>query len=48
VGIPASALDLLTKNQILGGIVSSACFAAISGGLCKTLLEEVKPDCRAE
>jgi hypothetical protein len=31
VGIPASALDLLTNNQILGGIVSSACFAAISG-----------------
>src|ERR1043165_7606684 len=31
VGIPASALDLLTRNQILGGVVSSACFAAISG-----------------
>ena len=31
MGIPASALDLLTNNQILGGIVSSACFAAISG-----------------
>lgn len=31
MGIPASALDLLTRNQILGGVVSSACFAAISG-----------------